>query len=242
MTTLVLAAIVCLAFVTEAALGFGATVVTVTLGAFIAPLDVLLPAFVPLNLLLSGYLLARHGRHVERRLLVRRIVPLMALGLPAGLWLFHGGSEALLRTAFGVFVVVLSAAELLAGRGAAPRRPLAVGWQAVLLALAGVVHGAWATGGPLVVYVAGRELADKRVFRATLSALWLVMNAVLVVGYLVGGDLDAESLRLSGVLLAPLVLGIAAGEWVHGRVDAALFRRLVFGLLLAAGAALALRG
>lgn len=239
--TALLAIIVCLAFVVEAALGFGATVVTVTLGAFVAPLDLLLPAFVPLNLLLSGYLVGRYARHVDRRLLLRRVVPLMALGLPAGMWLFHGGSEGLLRTAFGVFVVALSALELLARDGGRERR-LAPAVQAALLVAGGVVHGAWATGGPLAVYVAGREIDDKRVFRATLSALWLVLNAVLVVGYVVSGDLDGRTLRLSGILLVPLALGILGGEWVHGRVAAALFRRLVFGLLLVAGAALALGG
>jgi len=241
--TLVLAAIVCLAFVIEAALGFGATVVAVTLGAFVAPIDVVLPAFVPLNLLLSGYLVGRYARHVERRLLLRRILPLMALGLPAGMWLFHGGSETLLRTGFGGFVVALSAGELLAGRlGAPARRPLAPAWQAALLVLGGVVHGAWATGGPLAVYVAGREVHDKRAFRATLSALWLVLNAVVVGGYAVAGDLNGGSLRLSAILLVPLALGILAGEWVHGRVDGARFRTLVFAMLLVAGAVLAARG
>lgn len=264
MTTVVFVGVVFLAFVTEAALGFGATVVTVTLAAFVLPIEVILPAFVPVNVLLSAWLAGRYSRHVDRRLLLRRVLPLMALGLPFGMWLFHGGGSGLLHTLFGVFVVVLSALELLAlrvprgersyrarsrGRSRSPvlraarwRRPLAPVLQVVLLVLAGVTHGAWATGGPLAVYVAGREVEDKRVFRATLSALWLLLNIALLAGYLVAGDLDGASLERSALLLVPLLLGLVVGQHIHDRVDGASFRRLVFGMLLVAGAVLALRG
>ena len=50
-TVLLLQAIVLIAFIAEAAIGFGATVVTVTLAVLFVPLNVILPAFVPVNML-----------------------------------------------------------------------------------------------------------------------------------------------------------------------------------------------
>lgn len=243
MTLAILAVIVLGAFLVEATLGFGATVVAVALGALVVPIPELLPAFVPLNIALSTWMLVRWRHQVDWRLLLRRILPLMVLGLPAGLLLFDAGGEALLARVFGGFVVVLSAMELWRmARPGDPFRDLSPVGAGLLLVAGGVIHGAFATGGPMAVYVAGRRLPDKGAFRATLSTLWLVLNLVLVAGYALTGDLDAEAGRLLLVLLPGLVLGLAAGEWLHGRVDARLFRVLVFALLAVAGVLLLLGG
>jgi len=252
---LAFAAIVLVALVVEASLGFGATVIAVALGAFFYPIDVILPAYVPVNMVLSAYLVLRHRDAVDGRLLLRRIVPFMALGLPAGLLLFRYSSGPLLKALFGVFVVGLAAFELLrlgrdaraaraarAATGDAPAlAPLAAAPAAALLLLGGVIHGAFGTGGPMAVYVAGRQIADKRVFRSTLSALWLALNGVLVVTYALGGYLTPASVKLSLVLLVPLAVGTVVGEWTHRRLQGRTFAALVFTVLLLAGLALALR-
>ena len=239
--TWLLALIVLVAFVIEAAAGFGATIVTVTLAAQFLPIERVLAALVPVNVGLSAYIVLRHRRAVDRRLLVRRVLPWMGAGVLVGLALFQLRHHGFLRTAFAIFVVLLAAIELWRARRAAPARPLPrAGWAATLGA-AGVVHGLFATGGPLVVYALGRELDDKARFRATLSALWLVTNAMLVTSYLAAGTLGIATLRDSALLVPSLLLGIVAGEWVHARVSEARFRVVVHLLLLAAGTALLVR-
>jgi uncharacterized membrane protein YfcA len=239
--TLALAAIVLLAFAVEAAAGFGATIVTVTLAAQFLPIERVLAALVPVNLGLSTYIVARHRRAVDARLLGRRILPWMGAGVGVGLALFQLRHLGFLRLAFAVFVVLLAAVELWRARRAAPATPLpAAGWAATLLG-AGVIHGLFACGGPLAVYAIGREVADKSRFRATLSALWLIFSAVLVTGYLVGGSLGASTLRDSALLVPSLALGIVAGEWIHHRVSEERFRSGVHLLLLGAGLALLVR-
>lgn len=237
-----LALVVLAAFTVETALGFGATVVAVALGSFLAPIDTVLPAFVPLNIALSLYVAVRYRRDTDLRLLLRRIVPLMGLGMPAGIVLFKSLGSSRLQLAFGVFVALLSIGELLRARdpdrARPPLRPIVSG---ALLLAAGVIHGVFATGGPLTVYVTGRELSDKARFRATLSTLWLVLNVALVVSYAAGHQLGAGTLAISAALIVPLALGMALGEWAHRRVPAATFHKLVFTLLLGAGALLAMR-
>jgi uncharacterized membrane protein YfcA len=237
MTVALLALIVFSAFLVEATLGFGATIVTVTLGVFLYPIDVLLPAFVPINMLLSLYIVLRYRHAICWRLLLRRTVPMMALGMPAGMLLFHAGSSRLLKILFGAFVVGLSALELvrMTRHSQASPKPLKLSSQVLLLAAGGVVHGAYAAGGPMAVYVAGRELPDKRSFRSTLCMLWFVLNSALVVSYAVSGVLNSNTAHISLYLLAPLIAGLVAGEWFHDRVNAAAFRALVFMLLLVAG-------
>jgi uncharacterized membrane protein YfcA len=231
--------VVFLGFTVEAAAGFGATVVSVTLAAQAFPIDTVLAALIPVNLLLSGYVVAKHGRMIDRRLLGTRILPLMAVGMIAGIALSQSGSDARLKLGFAAFVVVLSAVELVGMRvRVAEARALpAVAGVGALLA-GGVIHGIYACGGPLVVYFAGREIPDKARFRSTLSALWLVLNLVLVSTYVVGGRIDRASMTTSAVLLLPLAAGLLTGEKLHALLPEKTFRVAVFVLLLGAGTAL----
>jgi uncharacterized membrane protein YfcA len=232
-----LGAVVLVAFAVEGTIGFGATVVTVALGAFLLPIEALLPAFVPVNMVLSLYLAARYRRDVDRRLLLARVLPLMGLGLPLGLYAAKSLGSAGLRVGFGAFVALLSAFELYSARalrGPASRAPGRLAGGALLLA-AGVVHGLFGTGGPLAVYVAGREMTDKARFRATLSALWLLLNTALVASFAADGRVGGASLTITAALFPSLLAGLLLGELAHRRVPAGLFRTLVFALLLCAG-------
>jgi len=239
---LALAAIVAGAFFIEALAGFGSTVLTVAFGAQLVPLEVLLPSVVPVNLGLSAYMVARHFRHVDRHLLLREVLPLMGLGFPLGFFAFAeliGDRDATLKAALGALIVALAGTELLRSRR--PPTPLPRGLAPLLLGLAGVIHGAYGSGGPLLVYVLARRGAEKAVFRATLSAVWLVLGVALFGGYLAEGLITAETLGTSALLVPSLLLGLVLGERAHARVDAASFRLLTLVLLLAGGALLLAR-
>jgi hypothetical protein len=218
-------------------MGFGCNVLAVTLAVHLFPLELLLPVLVSLNLVVSTYIVLRHRSTIDWRLLLTRILPLMLLGMPAGMLLFRAGSSSALELGFGVFVVLLAAIELVRLRldpgGEAQPLPL---WKgAIVLLIGGVMHGLYASGGPMAVYFTGRQLPDKGRFRSTLSLLWLLLNLVLMGGYLLQGVLGPGTVRLTAINLVPLCVGIGAGEWLHGRINQTTFRLLVFLLLLAGG-------
>jgi uncharacterized membrane protein YfcA len=88
----------------------------------------------------------------------------------------------------------------------------------------------------MIVSVLGRTLGDdKSRFRATLSALWLVLNGALAVSYAVDGSLGRGSLARSLSLVPALLAGLWLGERIHARVRGPSFRRGVFALLVVAG-------
>lgn len=243
MSLALLALVVLAAFSVEAVVGFGSTVLAVTFGAQLLPLEALLPAFIPLNLVLSTALVARNARFVDTRVLGRRILPFVGVGLVVGLGLFRLRNATSLELALAAFVVTLSVLEL--ARLARPlgpeERPLAPAAGAILLGLGGVAHGLFGSGGPMVVYVASRELVGKARFRATLSALWLLLNAVLIVNYAALGLIDRASLGRSLALAPSLLLALPLGEWLHQRLPEAAFRPMVYVVLLVGGLALAAR-
>ena len=238
-----------LAFVVEATAGFGATIVTVTLAAYFMPIEDVLAAMLPANVLLSAYLTLKYRKSIDTRVLLRRVLAWMAPGMLIGMLpillpqLAALRQQGVIRTIFAAFVVVLAASELWRARSAKPAdaRPLPAPLAALALVGAGVVHGLFACGGPMLVYVVGRELTDKARFRATLSAVWLMLNAVLVSTYVAEGTINRTSLQGSAVMLGSLAAGLVIGEWVHQRLSVERFRLAVFTLLLFAGSALFVR-
>ncbi|MDX1587310.1 MAG: sulfite exporter TauE/SafE family protein [Oleiphilaceae bacterium] len=226
-----------LAYGVEAITGFGSIVIALSLGALMLPLAQLLPVLVPLNCLMTGYLVTRHHRHIHWPTLLKLILPLMVLGTLAGYLLRPHLAESLLQLLLGVLIVAFAGRELwrMARQQSSPRPPLAV-TRGIMFA-AGISHGLFASGGPLLVYGLTGVTLDKARFRATLVTLWLSLNGLLTLLYLADGSLIPSLPRLAAYLPV-LVLGVVLGEWLHHRVNEQRFRQLVFVLLVVTGIAL----
>ena len=241
-TFLLLALIVLLSYTVHALSGFGSMIIAITLGMQLYPIDTLLPVLVPLDVLLNMYIVIRHYKKVERGLLVRRILPVMGLGLLTGLLLFNYLRSGVLKLVYGCFVTLVSVRELyLLYKKKHVRRPLTRVEEALWLAAGGIIQGVFASGGPPGVYVAGRIIPQKANFRSTLAALWIMLNCVLTASYILTGRLNLSTLSRSAMLLPVVILCIVLGERLHNLVDEYKFRIIVFSLLLCAGISLIIR-
>ena len=227
--------VVGVAFFVEAVVGFGASILPLAIGFLLLPAEQILPLIQPVNWLLSGYFAARGLRQLDRFFLLRRVLPWMGAFFFVGFLLSRVMDGVLLKLLFGVFVLVLSLLQLCRP----PQKslaPLSYGAEALWLSVAGVIHGIYASGGPMVVYCASRRIEDKTSMRATLSLIWFVFSTALIVGYVLDGRVNAASLQQSLWLLPALFIGGRLGELVHHRLPAERFRRLVYVLLfIAAG-------
>lgn len=236
-TWIAVGAVALLAFTTEGAIGFGGTVLAASLGAQLVPLDVLLPAFVILNLVMSSWLLGRGRDAIAWRTLGREVAPPVAAGAAVGLALFHLPGQAWLILAFSAFVIGLAIFQL--ARPAT--RELSRAPRLALLVLGGIAHGLFGTGGPMIVYVVRRRLPDKRAFRATLAVLWLALNTALLVNFATSGLYVAPVDHALVALAVAIVPGLVLGDYIHHKLDAARFETVVWVVLLVAGIALAVR-
>ena len=106
-----LALIVLISYSIQAMSGFGSTILALTLGVHLYPIEVLLPVLVPLDLLVNLYIVTRHHHHLNLSLLSRKIIPAMGVGLLAGImlgeWLHHQIDEY--RFKIFIFAVLLFA-------------------------------------------------------------------------------------------------------------------------------------
>mgnify|MGYP001459853965 CR=1 FL=1 len=230
-----------LAYTVEAVTGFGSIVIALSLGALLLPIPELLPVLVPLNIAMSGYLSIRHRAHIHWPTLLKLILPLMALGTLCGYWLRPSLGSAVLQTLFGVLIVWFAGRELWRLRGAATPAGHAPATTGALMLAAGVTHGLFASGGPLLVYALAGNRLNKSELRATLIAVWFSLNGLLTLIFLADGSLLPALPRLL-TYLPIVVVGVIIGERLHRRIDERQFRRLGFALLALTGLILTLSG
>ncbi|MDO3720843.1 sulfite exporter TauE/SafE family protein [Marinobacter sp. chi1] len=229
-----------LAYTIEAITGFGSIVIALSLGAIVLPIPEMLPVLVPLNVFMSGYLTWKHRQHIDWHLLTALILPLMVAGTFTGYVLTPWLGTSLLKALFGALVVWFAGKELwrlFSGHvaelhGRTTSRILTFG--------AGITHGLFASGGPLLVYALTGIQQDKSRTRATLLAVWFTLNLTLSVLYLFDGSLISSFGRLVWYLPL-LVVGVLAGEFFHHRLDETRFRKAVYSVLLVTGLLLIVR-
>lgn len=239
-----LAAIILFGYTVGTSIGFGGSIISATLAALFLPIDFIVPVLVPLNVITTAYLAIRHRRFIQKQILLRQILPYAGLTLPLGLAMFLLIHTEGLRWALGLFVLGLSVWELF--RMFRAKQPDALGPLAkhrgiLLLGAGGLVQGMWATGGPLIAYWAGRSITGKGDFRATLAALWLVLNSVLLIAHFIFGKLTFDTARTDLILLPFLIIAIALAEWLHARMPERFFRTAIYVVLAFSGVALILR-
>jgi len=247
---IILTLIIFIANTTEAISGFGSTIISVTLGSNFYPISTLLPVLVPLNILLSLYIVFRYHQHIEKEILLKKILPFMGIGLVIGLMIFSILQGNTLKKIYGVLVLILSVRELYLisqkkkkekSEESTEVKKLSGFESSLWLLGSGIIHGIYASGGPLLVYAMSSFQFNKATFRSNLSVIWLILNSILVVTYYQTGKITPETIKLSLMLLPVLPLGIFTGEMLHHRINETTFRTFIFSLLILAGITLVVK-
>ncbi len=226
-----------IAFGIEAITGFGSIVIALSLGALLLPIDAMLPVLVPLNICMTSYLAIRHRQHIHWPTLLKMILPLMVGGTLLGYLLRPALGDNTLQILFGALVIWFAARELWRSIRGLKVSQHGSGWTRSWMLVAGITHGLFASGGPLLVYALTGTQLSKSAFRATLISVWLSLNGLLTVVFALDGSLLPALPRI-GMMLPVLLAGVVIGEFLHHRVNENLFKQLVYTLLLLTGALL----
>lgn len=227
-------AIVLLAYTLEAVTGFGSIVIALSLGVLFLPFDEILPILVCLNICMTSVLAFKNRKSIHMQLLLTVILPGMFLGTVAGYLSKSHLDEVLLKQAFGLLIIWFAGRELwrMYHKNDDKQRQL---WLTRMITLgAGITHGLFASGGPLLVYAVAGTKIDKAQFRATMVFVWFTLNAFLTVAFLLDGRLVPV---LSNVLMyIPLLyIAVKLGNFLHHKVKEEHFRVAIYSLLLLTG-------
>jgi uncharacterized protein len=208
--------------------GFGFSMIAVTtLSMLRSPAEVV-PMVLLLEIVASLHLLPTVWHAVDWRSLGWLLLGTM-VATPVGVTLLTIVPANTMRVL--VCVAVASAVSFL-WRGFELRRTPGPAPTVAAGVLVGILNGSTGIGGPPAILFYFSSPVGHVVSRASLVAYFLAIDALATATGAAMGLIDGVLLQRAGVLLLPLVLGIALGnrQFVHS--DPAAFRRVVLVVLM----------
>ena len=224
------------AFTIEAMTGFGSIVLALSIGALVMDIQTLVQWLVPLNILMTGPLVWRLRHHIALRFLLTQVLPWMAVGTVVGVMLTGHIPELYSKGLFALLICWFALRSL--AQAEAPEH--GGGTRTAFIISAGVTHGLFASGGPLLVYACARTGLDKTQFRATLLSVWLTLNGSLTVWFLLSGKLQSHATSIL-TLIPCVAIGAWLGNTLHHKVSQSAFTRIVFSVLFLVGCLLLIK-
>ncbi len=227
--------IVVIAHFLEGVTGFGSTALSMPFLTILLGIHIAKPVLALYTLLLCIYILARSIKNVDWRTF-GKMMAAMIIGLPIGIFLYNQLPKKPLLILLSVFMIVVSVRGLLYNfgilkQGKKPKEILSL----ILVFLGGIMHGAFASGGPLIIIYATGKIPEKSRFRATMCMVWLTLNTVLLAQMAFSNQLTQEVGSTSLWGLPFLIGGTLLGDWAHKHIKDTFFTKLTFGILLASG-------
>jgi len=236
-----LSLIVFLTHFQEAITGFGGTVLAVPFVIFLLGLDATIKVLAIQAWIVVTFIVILARRRIVWRQ-YGRIVLFAGIGLPVGICMVRTLPESVLKLILGAFMVGIAVRGLsVTVRNKALPKWEPRAWQNWLMNgfvfMGGVIHGAFASGGPFVVIYATRVLTDKGIFRVTLCMLWVTLNTTLISYWLLTHALTPEIWFYTAICTPFTVVGMIAGDRCHHCIDERLFRLIVYAVLFLSGIA-----
>ena len=208
--------------------GFGFTLLAIMSLSFVLPLSTIVPAMLVLEIAAGLKLLPSIWGHVHWRS-IRVLVIASIIATPLGAYLLVKIPGEYVKVVLAVLIVICCLALI---TGFKLRKMPSFMQTAATGAGAGVLNGSLGLGGPpVIVFFLGSPLALEA-GRASIIAAFLAMDVAALPAFWALGLFGRESLHLGFTSLPVLVLGVWVGSRIAQRVDEAVARKVIIGLLL----------
>jgi uncharacterized membrane protein YfcA len=233
-------AVVLIANIFQGITGFAGTVLAMPASLFLVGYGVAKPVLNVFGFFSGIYVFAGNHSNVDTKVLTK-ILLIMGMGVAGGILIkslvdIHA---RWLYIVLGIFVSAVACYGLFAKkkekRTGSPVQNLLDG---ILLLSAGIIHGIFVCGGPLVITYLTNRLPDKTKFRATISTVWIVFNGVIMITDILSGAFTAPVIKELCIATPFLLGGMYAGSVLVQKMDQSFFMKLTYVLLLVSGISL----
>lgn len=235
-------AVVLLGYLVLGLAGFGSALITIPLLAWDAPLSMVVPLVLIVDVCASIVFAGLNFQHVAWRELPR-LAPTVLVGAIVGiLWITQSSSQWLLGL-LGVYVAAIGIRGLWSTTPTpSPEHATGVARMGIAGFLMGLVETMFGTAGPIVLAWLARRLPNPHQLRATVSVALLFLSLIALGGaFLAGSAKSVEMWSRLLYLLPCALLGVWLGHRLASRVNAKSLRQFIYGLLILSGCALVYR-
>ncbi|MGL4656583.1 MAG: TSUP family transporter [Sarcina sp.] len=242
---LLFAFIIMVTYFIEGLIGFGGTIMALPLASMVVPLDTTVHVLTIIVLLASLFITIKDFKYIAKKEFIK-ISGFMILGLPIGMILFTILPERPLKMALGLFMIFVGIKGMYQLKNAGKQRNNIENsstktsksktlMENTTLFIGGIVHGAFTCGGPFVVVYATKNIKDKFSFRATLCALWVTLNSLMLAINIFRQEITLEVIELSTFTMLFVIAAILISNIVIKKINADSFNKFVYAALCISG-------
>ena len=234
--------------------GFAGTILAMPFSLRLVGMDVAVPVLNLLGFLSGVYVFSGNRKSVDKKVL-RHVVIVMGISVLMGLFIKNllSGRPRLLYYILGVIVIIIAVvglcrillkkAKMLGDEDDLDSLPSGGVLKAsvlleILLVAAGIVHGMFVCGGPLLIGYLTRKLPEKAAFRATISTIWIFLNGIILISQIAGGMWTPQLIKTTLISLPFLFSGMFIGGVMYRSMSQRFFVILTYILLFIAGLSL----
>ena len=222
--------------------GFAGTLLAMPFSLRLVGADIAVPVLTFLGFVSGLYVFLPNRDKVvwgEIKKVVTIMIPFMFLGVLIRERLME--QQRILYLILGVLVIFMAVRGLrdsFLKRDEKDKKPLSDPVMNLILILSGIIHGMFVSGGSLLVIYMAERLDDKTAFRSTLSAVWVILNGILLVTQIFSGDITGEVAMNQLIALPVLFLAMYIGSVLFKRMEQRTFLIITYILLIISGISL----
>lgn len=240
--TILFLAVVFLSNVIQCVTGFAGTVLAMPPSIMLVGYAVAKPILNVLGIAASAGVVAADYKSINKKEFLR-ITSVMLSGIIGGIFI-SGYFEKYAKTlyiALGITVILIAVINAVRffSKKESKAQPEAV--SLLLLVFSGLIHGIFVCGGPLLVTYASAKLKDTNEFRSTLSAVWIVLNSVILFSDIRSGSFHKNTAILLGVCIAVLFFAIFLGNLISKKLSRNTFLVVTYFLMIISGISLIIK-
>jgi len=222
--------IVFLSNIIQVITGFAGTMLAMPISMLLIGVDEAKAILNILGLLASIWIVVRNFRHINKKEFLK-ITGIMLVGIFIGIKIFDNLRTDSLLQIYAIVIIAVALKSMFVKQ----KFKLPEMIMLLIIVLAGIIHGMFISGGSLLVIYAAKKFDDKSEFRATLSAVWVVLNLYLMFIHINQGLMSTEVFTLTLYSILPLVGGIVLGNIIHKKLNQQTFLNITYVLLLVSG-------
>lgn len=214
----------------QALAGFGGTLLSMPLGIMLMGMSLTKPVMTIVAWLTGVVVLVTDYKYINWRELLKMTV-VMLVGVFGSMWLTGRIQLNFLLIVYAIVVAGVGFKKLFFPSNKQPSKFI----QGGALAIAGLMQGLFVSGGSFLAVYAVAQLKEKREFRATVNAVWGIINITMIASYFMSGAMTKEVLTMSAIAIVPTLVAIWLGGVLTKYVKQRTFLKVIYLILIVSG-------
>lgn len=232
--SVIFAVVVVFACFVQAVAGFGLPMIAMPVLVALLGIRTAVPLMAIIILELQLLMIVRYRMALNLRT-VWRISGAAVLGIPIGVLFLGRIPEAIMVTLLGLLLVFYALYAFFKFPVPTLKSSL---WAYFFGFLGGMGGGAYNMAAPPMIIYADTQRWEPQLFKGNLQGYFLIIGVVAILTHTLSGNVTGDVLQKSLIAVPFVLLGAFGGFYLDQFINAAVFRKIVLGLLLVLGVSL----